>query len=69
MPYVNCVMPSQENRRAYRELYYTAPIGQYVSGCIMFKETLYQSAASGKTFVQCLTDQDVMPGIKVDEVG
>jgi len=37
---------SQEERRAYRELYMTAPgIGQYISGVIMFKETLYQKTA------------------------
>jgi fructose-bisphosphate aldolase class I len=60
----------QETRRAYRELFYTAPIGEAgISGAIMFKETLHQAAADGTSFVDCLTRQGVMPGIKVDEVG
>ena len=44
-------------------------MGQYVSGVIMYKETLFQAASSGKPFVECLGEQGVMPGIKVDEVG
>lgn len=60
---------TQETRRAYRELLYTAPIGEAgVSGAIMFKETLYQSAADGTPFVECLSRQGVLSGIKVDEV-
>lgn len=58
----------EETRRAYRELFYTAPIGKAgISGAIMFKETLQQAAADGTSFVDCLTRQGVMPGIKVDE--
>ena len=59
---------SQTTRRDYRELFYTAPgLGDSISGAILFKETLYQSAASGKPFVECLQDQGILPGIKVDE--
>lgn len=55
----------QENRRAYRELFYTAPIGEAgISGAILFKETLLQSAADGTPFTQCLLRQGVLPGIK-----
>jgi fructose-bisphosphate aldolase class I len=44
----------------------TAPgIGQYVSGVIMFKETLYQSTKDGRSFVSCLKEQGISPGIKV----
>lgn len=32
----------------------------------MFEETLYQSCADGKPFVDVLRDQGIMPGIKVD---
>ncbi|PSC75875.1 fructose-1,6-bisphosphate aldolase [Micractinium conductrix] len=57
-----------ENRRAYRELFYTADIGTAgVSGAILFRETLFQSAADGTSFVDCLLRQGVLPGIKVDE--
>lgn len=59
----------QDTRRAYRELLYTAPIGEAgISGAIMFKETLYQSAADGTPFVDVLNMQGVLSGIKVDEV-
>ncbi|PRW44409.1 fructose-1,6-bisphosphate aldolase [Chlorella sorokiniana] len=59
---------SEETRRAYRQLFYTAPIGEAgISGAIMFKETLYQSADDGTLFVECLKRQGVLPGIKVDE--
>ncbi len=46
---------------------YTAPgLGQYISACIMFEETLYQSAADGRPFVDVLKAQGIVPGIKVD---
>ena len=58
----------QENRRAYREVLLTAKLGASgISGVILFKETLYQKAADGRTFVSCLTEQGVYPGVKVDE--
>ncbi|GBF90781.1 fructose-1,6-bisphosphate aldolase [Raphidocelis subcapitata] len=57
-----------ENRRAYRELLYTAPgIGGAFSGVIMFKETLGQCASDGTPFVEVLRRAGVMAGIKVDE--
>lgn len=59
---------SEETRRSYRELFYTAPIGDAgISGAILFKETLRQSAGDGTPFTQCLLRQGVLPGIKVDE--
>jgi fructose-bisphosphate aldolase class I len=42
--------------------------GGAFSGVIMYKETLYQSAADGTPFVDLLLKQGVLPGIKVDEV-
>jgi fructose-bisphosphate aldolase class I len=58
---------SEDNRRAWRELLYTAPgLGQYISGCIMFEETLFQKAADGRQFVDILKEQGILPGIKVD---
>ena len=60
--------PRQETRRAYRELFYTADLGGPISGAILYKETLYQSASDGRPFVECLTSQGILPGIKVDEV-
>lgn len=59
---------TEENRRAYRELLFTAPgIGEYISGVILFDETIRQKAADGRTFTKVLEDAGVIPGIKVDE--
>jgi fructose-bisphosphate aldolase class I len=62
-------LPStEENRRNYRGLLFTASgIGQYISGVIMFDETIRQSSADGRTFVSVLQEAGVLPGIKVDQ--
>jgi len=58
----------QDVRKAYREQFYTAGIGCSISGAILFKETLYQNSSQDIPFVDCLTRQAVLPGIKVDQV-
>ena len=59
---------TEDNRRAYRELLITAPgLGQYISGAILFEETLYQSTKDGKKFVDVMKAQGIVPGIKVDK--
>ena len=61
------VPDSVENRRAYREmLFTTAGAGQYVSGAILYDETIRQKTADGRTFVEALTAENIIPGIKVD---
>lgn len=61
------VAQTMDNRRAYREMLFTTPnLGTYVSGTILYDETIRQSAAGGQTFVSILDGQDIMPGIKVD---
>jgi fructose-bisphosphate aldolase, class I len=58
---------TEENRRAYRDLLFSAKgIGQYISGAILFDETLRQKSADGTPFPQLLEKQGVIPGIKVD---
>jgi fructose-bisphosphate aldolase, class I len=58
---------TEENRRAYRELLITTPGGgEFVSGMILFDETIRQSTRSGERFVDALLRQGIMPGIKVD---
>lgn len=48
---------TEDNRRAYRELLVTTPgLGEYISGAILFEETLYQSGKSGKPFVDTLKE-------------
>jgi fructose-bisphosphate aldolase class I len=57
----------EENRRAYRDMLFTAPgLGQTISGVILYDETLRQSSADGTRFADLLTRNDIIPGIKVD---
>jgi fructose-bisphosphate aldolase class I len=57
-----------ETRRAYRELLLGTPgIGDYLSGVILFEETLGQHAANGTPLPQLALQQGVVPGIKVDK--
>ena len=58
---------SLENRRAYRELLFTTPgIEQYISGAILYNETIKQSTKDGQPFVKLLENRGIIPGIKVD---
>jgi fructose-bisphosphate aldolase class I len=58
---------TEENRRAYRELLITAPGGaEYVSGMILFDETIRQKTRDGVPFPEMLNRQGILPGIKVD---
>tara|TARA_B100000989_G_C19533092_1_gene471504 strand:+ start:19134 stop:20150 length:1017 start_codon:yes stop_codon:yes gene_type:complete len=62
------VESTEENRRDYREMLFTAPdLGNYVSGVILFEETLGQKAKDGTPLSKVLLDQDILPGIKVDK--
>lgn len=57
-----------ENHRSYREMLFTAPhIEEFISGVIMFEETLRQSDSTGKPFAQVLSERGIIPGIKVDQ--
>ncbi|KAJ9146998.1 hypothetical protein P3X46_029208 [Hevea brasiliensis] len=59
---------TEAKRQAYRTLLVTVPgLGQYVSGAILFEETLYQSTVDGKKMVDVLVEQNIVPGIKVDK--
>jgi fructose-bisphosphate aldolase class I len=61
------VESTEDRRRAYREmLFTTAGAAEFVSGVILYDETIRQSASDGRTLVQVLVDQGIMPGIKVD---
>jgi len=58
---------TEENRRAYREMLFTTPkINEYVSGVILFDETLRQSTKDGTNFGAYLAKNGIIPGIKVD---
>ncbi len=58
---------TEESRRAYRDLLITCPgAEQYISGMILFDETLRQKSAAGVAFPKVMIDAGIMPGIKVD---
>src|ERR1700690_2204287 len=56
---------TEENRGAFREMLLTIPgEGQYISGVILFDETIRQKTSSGKSFVEVLQSEGILPGIK-----
>ncbi|MEO8156914.1 MAG: class I fructose-bisphosphate aldolase [Betaproteobacteria bacterium] len=62
------VEATEENRRAYRALLLTAPdVGQFVSGVILFEETLGQKTDDGTLLPQATARQGIVPGVKVDK--
>lgn len=61
------VESTEENRRRYREIVMTTTdYEKYISGVILFDETLRQSTQDGTPFPKLLEDRGVLPGIKVD---
>ena len=61
------IEPTEENRRRYRQMLFTTPgVAQYISGVILFDETLRQRADDGRLFVDILIAKGMTPGIKVD---
>ena len=62
-------LPSTEDtRRAYREMLFTAPgMEEFISGVILFDETIRQQSSSGEPFVDILKKKGIIPGIKVDK--
>jgi fructose-bisphosphate aldolase class I len=59
---------TEESRRAYREMLFTAPGAKdYISGVILYDETLRQKTKDGVAFPVYLAQNGMIPGIKVDE--
>jgi len=62
------VESTEENRRRYREILFTADgIENHIGGVILFDETLRQSTRDGIPFARLLSDRGIIPGIKVDQ--
>jgi len=58
---------TEEARRAYRELLITTPnLGEYISGAILYDETIHQQKQDGTPFVKAITEAGIILGIKVD---
>ena len=61
------VESTEQSRRDYREMLFRTPgANEFVSGVILYDETLRQRGADGTPIVSILQDQGVIPGIKVD---
>jgi fructose-bisphosphate aldolase, class I len=59
---------TEENRRAYRDLLFTTDgVEEYISGVILFEETIRQSGVDGTPFPKLLESKGIIPGIKVDK--
>jgi fructose-bisphosphate aldolase class I len=62
------VESTEENRRAYRDLLFTTEgAEEYISGVILFDETIRQKSADGTPFPRLLESKGIIPGIKVDK--
>src|SRR5918992_6237078 len=59
---------SEDSRRAYREMLFTTEgIGEFLSGVILFEETIRQETSDGTPMPRALENAGVIPGIKVDK--
>jgi fructose-bisphosphate aldolase class I len=59
---------TEENRRAYRELLFsTGGFGEFISGVILYDETIRQKSKDGTPFTKVLEKSGSIPGIKVDK--
>lgn len=62
------VESTEENRRDYREmLFRTNGAEEFISGVILFEETLFQKGADGTQLAKVLQNKGIIPGIKVDK--
>jgi fructose-bisphosphate aldolase, class I len=58
---------TEEARRSYRELIINTPgLSEFISGFILFDETIHQKKKDGTPFIKAITEAGIIPGIKVD---
>ncbi|MCA1409366.1 fructose-bisphosphate aldolase class I [Ensifer sp. IC3342] len=61
------IQSTEQSRCAYREMLFTSVgAAEFISGVIMYDETMRQKSSSGVSFAHLLSDQGMLPGIKVD---
>jgi fructose-bisphosphate aldolase class I len=59
---------TEENRRAYRDMLFSTPgVAAWISGVILYDETIRQKTKDGVPFPDYLSKLGIIPGIKVDE--
>src|SRR3979409_307471 len=63
------VASTEETRRDYREMLFRSSeaMNQYISGVILYDETIWQNAADGTPLIKIIEQSGTIPGIKVDE--
>src|ERR1700679_218453 len=63
------VKSTEESRRNYREMLFRSKeaMTQYISGVILYDETIWQNAADGTPLIRIIEQSGAIPGIKVDE--
>jgi fructose-bisphosphate aldolase, class I len=61
------IKSTEQSRRTYREMLFTSPgANEFISGAIMYDETIRQKSSRGTPLAECLAVQGILPGIKVD---
>jgi fructose-bisphosphate aldolase class I len=61
------IQSTEQSRRTYREMLFTSPgTVEFISGVIMYDETIRQKSSDGTPLAEALTVQGILPGIKVD---
>jgi len=61
------IQSTEQSRRTYREMLFTSPgAAEFISGVIMYDETIRQKSSDGAPLAETLTAQGILPGIKVD---
>ena len=61
------IQSTEQSRRTYREMLFTAPgAAEFISGVILQDETIRQRGSGGTPLAQVLSNQGILPGIKVD---
>jgi fructose-bisphosphate aldolase class I len=64
----HAIESTPESRRAYREMLFTTPdVAEFIGGVILQDETIRQTSTTGKPMAELLTEQAIIPGIKVDQ--
>src|SRR3974390_1443294 len=61
------IQSTEQSRRTYREMLFTCPdAAKFISGAIMYDETIRQKSSDGRPLAEALKAQGIIPGIKVD---
>ena len=61
------IQSTEQSRRAYREMLFTTPgAAEFISGAILYDETIRQKSSGGTPLAEVLQSQGIVPGIKVD---